>query len=64
MKLFKYGMSLAALALLASCANDNVTDPGNNLKPDAASGDLHMTVKITQVGTRTSTEFFILPYSS
>ncbi|MCH5240469.1 MAG: Mfa1 fimbrilin C-terminal domain-containing protein [Muribaculaceae bacterium] len=38
MKLFKYGMSLAALALLASCANDNVTDPGDQTQvfPDGS----------------------------
>lgn len=56
MKLFKYGLPLAALALMASCSNDNLGEPANNgqtNQPVLGDGyyiDLNMTMP--SIGTR------------
>ena len=54
MKLFKYGLPLAALAIMASCTSENIDDPGEeNLVADAIT----MSINIEQSAmTRTSTE--------
>lgn len=55
MKLFKYGLPLAALAMLASCSNDNVDAPGVNPGQQNAKGaNLSLNICLSQTdGSRT-----------
>ena len=54
MKLFKYGLPFAALALLASCANDNVGEPSNpNLPLDEDATNVAFNIQMVAApGTR------------
>lgn len=47
MKLFKYGLPLAALAVLASCSNDNIDAPVGGQTPEVGDGSMYMTVNIS-----------------
>ena len=46
MKIFKYGLPFAALAMLASCANDNMGDPTPNPTPEA-KGNVFMNLRLS-----------------
>lgn len=55
MKLFKYGLPLAALAVLASCSNDNIDAPVGGQTPEVGDGSMYMTVNVslpTAAGTK------------
>lgn len=52
MKLTKYLMPFAALALLASCSDDKVVDPTVHGPATTAENDLYVTMRINQLGTR------------
>ena len=55
MKLFKYGLPFAALALLASCANDNIDQPNGGAPEAGVDGTMYMTATValpTGAGTK------------
>ena len=54
MKLTKYFMPFAALALLASCSNDNLDAPTGG-QTTASDDPLYLSLAISTVGTRTAT---------
>lgn len=56
MKIFKYGLPFAALALLASCANDNVGEPIPEPTPDDAVGASYINIAIAMPSTGTRAE--------
>ena len=51
MKLFKYGLPFAALALLASCANDNIDQPNGGENQTPADGKMYVSVNIAMPNT-------------